>query len=179
MYRLRIGLQVAAVKAPGFGDNRKATLNDIAIATGGIVFGDESNIVKVEDVQISDLGQVGEIVITKDDTLILKGKGKKEDIDRRADQIRDQILTTTSEYEKEKLQERLARIASGVAVLKVGGSSEVEVNEKKDRVNDALNATRAAIEEGIVPGGGTALLRCSASLEALKPTNSDQSIGKI
>ncbi|KAJ8971352.1 hypothetical protein NQ314_000743, partial [Rhamnusium bicolor] len=176
--RLRIGLQVAAVKAPGFGDNRKSTLTDMAIATGGIVFGDDANIVKLEDIKLSDLGQIGEIVITKDDTLLLKGKGKKDDIDRRADQIRDQIETTTSEYEKEKLQERLARLASGVAVLKVGGSSEVEVNEKKDRVNDALNATRAAVEEGIVPGGGTALLRCSKALDSVKPDNNDQVIGK-
>lgn len=122
---MKIGLQVVAVKAPGFGDNRKATLQDIAIATGGIVFGDEATPVKLEELQPSDLGQVGEVVITKDDTLFLKGKGKKEDIDRRAGQIRDQIEDTTSEYEKEKLQERLARIASGVAVLKVGGSSEV------------------------------------------------------
>lgn len=151
--RLKIGLQVAAVKAPGFGDNRKSTLQDMAIATGGIVFGDEANLVKVEDVQLSDFGGVGEVVITKDDTLFLKGKGQKTDIDRRADQIRDQIENTTSDYEKEKFQERLARLASGVAVLKVGGSSEVEVNEKKDRVHDALNATRAAVEEGIVPGG--------------------------
>mgnify|MGYP005985796297 CR=1 FL=1 len=177
--RLRIGLQVAAVKAPGFGDNRNATLQDMAIATGGIVFGDEANIVKLEDVQLSDLGQVGEIVITKDDTLILKGKGKKDDITKRADQIKDQIENTTSEYEKEKLQERLARLASGVALLKVGGSSEVEVNEKKDRVTDALNATRAAVEEGIVPGGGTALLRCSSSLDNIKPANNDQTIGKL
>ncbi|CAG9565035.1 unnamed protein product [Danaus chrysippus] len=166
--RLKIGLQVAAVKAPGFGDNRKATLSDMAISTGGVVFGDEANLIKIEDVQLSDLGQVGEVVITKDDTLILKGKGKKADIDRRAEQIRDQIQETNSEYEKEKLQERLARLASGVAVLHVGGSSEVEVNEKKDRVNDALNATRAAVEEGIVPGGGSALLRCIPTLEALK-----------
>lgn len=172
--RLKIGLQVAAVKAPGFGDNRKSTLTDMAIASGGIVFGDDANLVKLEDVQISDLGQVGEITITKDDTLILKGKGKKEDVDRRAEQIRDQITETTSEYEKEKLQERLARLASGVAVLKIGGSSEVEVNEKKDRVNDALNATRAAVEEGIVPGGGTALLRSIATLENLKGENEDQ-----
>lgn len=149
----------------------------MAIATGGIIFGDDANIVKLEDVKLTDLGQIGEIVITKDDTLLLKGKGKKDDIDRRAEQIRDQIETTTSEYEKEKLQERLARLASGVAVLKVGGSSEVEVNEKKDRVTDALNATRAAVEEGIVAGGGTALLRCTKSLEALKPANNDQSIG--
>lgn len=151
--RLKIGLQVAAVKAPGFGDNRKATLQDMAIATGGIVFGDDANLIKIENVQLSDLGEVGEVVITKDDTLLLKGKGKKNDIEHRADVIRDQIANTTSDYEKEKLQERLARLASGVAVLRVGGSSEVEVNEKKDRVHDALNATRAAVEEGIVPGG--------------------------
>lgn len=178
LFRLRIGLQVAAVKAPGFGDNRKATLHDMAIATGGIVFGDEASIVKLEDIKMSDLGQIGEIVITKDDTLMLKGKGKKDDVDRRAEQIRDQIGDTTSEYEKEKLQERLARLASGVAVLKVGGSSEVEVNEKKDRVTDALNATRAAVEEGIVPGGGIALLRCTKCLDDIKPDNKDQAIGK-
>lgn len=172
--RLKIGLQVAAVKAPGFGDNRKATLQDMAISAGGIVFGDESNLVKIEDVQLSDLGQIGEIVITKDDTLILKGKGRKEDVDSRSNQLREQIAETTSEYEKEKLQERLARLASGVAVLKIGGSSEVEVNEKKDRVNDALNATRAAVEEGIVPGGGTALIRCIPILESLKGSNEDQ-----
>lgn len=172
--RLKIGLQVAAVKAPGFGDNRKSTLQDMAISTGGIVFGDEANLVKIEDVQLSDLGKVGEIIITKDDTLVLKGKGTKEDIDRRAQQIRDQIEETTSEYEKEKLQERLARLASGVALLRVGGSSEVEVNEKKDRVNDALCATRAAVAEGIVPGGGTALLRCIPILDGLKGQNEDQ-----
>lgn len=121
--------------------------------TGGIVFGDDANLVKLENVQLCDLGEVGEAVITKDDTLLLKGKGKKADVDHRADVIRDQIANTTSDYEKEKLQERLARLASGVAVLRVGGSSEIEVNEKKDRVHDALNATRAAVEEGIVPGG--------------------------
>lgn len=135
--RLKIGLQVAAVKAPGFGDNRKSTLSDMAISTGGIVFGDDANLVKLEDVQLSDLGQVGEITITKDDCMLLKGKGSAEHVAARAEQIRDQIAETTSEYEKEKLQERLARLSSGVAVLKVGGSSEVEVNEKKDRVNDA------------------------------------------
>lgn len=172
--RLKIGLQVAAVKAPGFGDNRKSTLSDMAISTGGVVFGDDANLIKIEDIKISDIGRVGEVVITKDDTLLLNGKGKKEDIDRRVQQLRDQIEDTTSEYEKEKLQERLARLASGVAVLKVGGSSEVEVNEKKDRVNDALNATRAAVEEGIVPGGGTALLRCIPLLNALKGANDDQ-----
>lgn len=175
--RLKIGLQVAAVKAPGFGDNRKSTLTDMAIASGGIVFGDDANLVKLEDVQIGDLGKVGEVVITKDDTLLLKGKGKKEDIDRRVEQIKDQISETTSEYEKEKLQERLARLASGVALLRVGGSSEVEVNEKKDRVHDALNATRAAVEEGIVPGGGTALLRCIPKLDGLKGQNDDQNMG--
>ncbi|XP_077553764.1 heat shock protein 60A-like [Haemaphysalis longicornis] len=175
--RLKVGLQVAAVKAPGFGDNRKATLQDMAVATGGLVFGDEANLVKLEDVQAGDLGQAGEVVITKDDTLVLKGKGKKEDVDRRVAQIRDEIELSNSEYEKEKLGERLARLASGVAVLRVGGSSEVEVNEKKDRVNDALNATRAAVEEGIVPGGGTALLRCLPALEALGADNEDQRTG--
>uniref|UniRef100_A0A023FWU2 Heat shock protein 60 n=2 Tax=Amblyomma TaxID=6942 RepID=A0A023FWU2_AMBPA len=175
--RLKVGLQVAAVKAPGFGDNRKATLQDLAVATGALVFGDEANLVKLEDVQASDLGQAGEVIITKDDTLLLKGKGKKEDVDRRVAQIRDEIELSNSEYEKEKLGERLARLASGVAVLRVGGSSEVEVNEKKDRVNDALNATRAAVEEGIVPGGGTALLRCLPALEAIQVDNEDQRTG--
>jgi chaperonin GroEL len=175
--RLKIGLQVAAVKAPGFGDNRKATLTDMAISSGGIVFGDDANLVKLEDVKISDLGQVGEIVITKDDTLMLRGKGDKAYVEARAEQLREQIADTTSEYEKEKLQERLARLASGVALLRVGGSSEVEVNEKKDRVNDALNATRAAVEEGIVPGGGTALLRCIKGLQGLKGANEDQKMG--
>lgn len=172
--RLKIGLQVVAVKAPGFGDNRKSTLQDIAISTGALVFGDDANLIKLEDVKVSDLGQIGEVVITKDDTLLLRGKGQKTDIDRRVEQIRDQIEETTSEYEKEKLQERLARLSSGVAVLKVGGSSEVEVNEKKDRVNDALCATRAAVEEGIVPGGGTALIRSIPVLDGLKGKNEDQ-----
>jgi len=175
--RLKIGLQVVAVKAPGFGDNRKSTLQDIAISTGALVFGDDANLIKLEDVKASDLGQIGEVVVTKDDTLLLRGKGSKTDIDRRAQQIRDQIEETTSEYEKEKLQERLARLSSGVAVLKVGGSSEVEVNEKKDRVNDALCATRAAVEEGIVPGGGTALIRCIPILDTLKGKNEDQNTG--
>lgn len=174
--RLKIGLQVAAVKAPGFGDNRKATLQDMAISTGGVVFGDDANLIKLEDVQLADLGQIGEIVITKDDTLLLRGKGEKTQVDRRVDQLREQIADTSSEYEKEKLQERLARLSSGVAVLKIGGSSEVEVNEKKDRVTDALNATRAAVEQGIVPGGGTALIRCIPSLNDLKGKNEDQVI---
>ncbi|GFT15360.1 heat shock protein 60A [Nephila pilipes] len=175
--RLKVGLQVAAVKAPGFGDNRKNTLHDMAIATGGIVFGDDADLVKLEDLQPTDLGEVSEVAITKDDTLLLKGKGNKQDIDRRVTQIKDEIEQTTSQYEKEKLQERLARLSNGVALLKVGGSSEVEVNEKKDRVNDALNATRAAVEEGIVAGGGTALLRCLPALEQIKCENEDQKTG--
>ncbi|GFY06289.1 heat shock protein 60A [Trichonephila clavipes] len=175
--RLKVGLQVAAVKAPGFGDNRKSTLHDMAIATGGIVFGDDADLVKLEDLQATDLGEVSEVVITKDDTLLLKGKGNKQDIDRRVTQIKDEIEQTTSQYEKEKLQERLARLSNGVALLKVGGSSEVEVNEKKDRVNDALNATRAAVEEGIVAGGGTALLRCLPALDQIKCENEDQKTG--
>ncbi|GBN34335.1 Heat shock protein 60A [Araneus ventricosus] len=175
--RLKVGLQVAAVKAPGFGDNRKNTLHDMAISTGGIVFGDDADLVKLEDLQPHDLGEVSEVVITKDDTLLLKGKGNKADIDRRVTQIKDEIEQTTSQYEKEKLQERLARLSNGVALLMVGGSSEVEVNEKKDRVNDALNATRAAVEEGIVAGGGTALLRCLPALDQIKVENEDQKTG--
>ena len=157
--RLKIGLQVAAVKAPGFGDNRKNTLQDMAIATGGMVFGTEGDDLKLEDIQMQDFGKVGEVVVTKDDCMMLKGQGGESAISKRVEMIRDQIEDTSSEYEKEKLQERMARLASGVALLKIGGSSEVEVNEKKDRVTDALNATRAAVEEGIVPGGGVALIR--------------------
>merc|ERR1719347_1704901 len=175
--RLKIGLQVAAVKAPGFGDNRKNTLHDMAIATGGVVFGDEGSDLKLEDIQPHDFGQVGEVSITKDDTLLLRGKGEEKDIAARVESIRDAIEGTSSEYEKEKLQERMARLASGVAVLKIGGSSEVEMNEKKDRVNDALCATRAAIEEGIVPGGGTALLRCIEILDDIPVSNDDQKKG--
>merc|ERR1719189_346544 len=175
--RLKIGLQVAAVKAPGFGDNRKNTLQDMAISTGGLVFGEEGSDIKIEDVQLHDLGQVGEVTITKDDTLLLKGKGNESKIKDRVESIKDAIDNTSSDYEKEKMQERMARLASGVAVLKIGGSSEVEMNEKKDRVNDALCATRAAIEEGIVPGGGTALLRCLSVLEDLAISNEDQKKG--
>lgn len=175
--RLKVGLQVVAVKAPGFGDNRKNILHDMAIATGGVVFGDESLELKLEDVQISDLGRVGEVTITKDDTLFMKGQGKEADIQKRIETIRDEIEETKSDYEKEKLQERLAKLSDGVAVLKVGGSSDVEVNEKKDRVNDALNATRAAVEGGIVPGGGVALLRCLDKLETLKLDSKDEMIG--
>merc|ERR1739844_720979 len=175
--RLKIGLQVAAVKAPGFGDNRKNTMQDMAISTGGMVFGTDATDLKLEDIQIHDFGQVGEVTITKDDTLFLKGKGNQKDIDLRCDQIRDAIEDTTSDYEKEKMQERMARLSSGVAVLKIGGASEVEMNEKKDRVNDALCATRAAIEEGIVPGGGTALVRCLDVLDNVPIANEDQKKG--
>lgn len=175
--RIKVGLQICAVKAPGFGDNRKNTLHDIAVATGGTVFGDESLDLKLEDIQPSDFGQVGEVVVTKDDTLMMRGAGKEEDVQRRVEQIQDTIEATTSSYEKEKLQERLGRLANGVAVLRVGGSSEVEVNEKKDRVNDALNATRAAVEEGIVPGGGVALLRALPILEELKGASEDEQRG--
>lgn len=175
--RLKIGLQVCAVKAPGFGDNRKATLHDIAIASGGIVFGDEANLTKLEDIEARHFGQFGEVTVTKDDTLLLRGQGEEASIKKRVDHLKDEIEETNSEYEKEKLNERLARLSSGVAVLKIGGSSEVEVNEKKDRVNDALCATRAAIEEGIVPGGGTALLRCIPALDAVKTNNKDQELG--
>merc|ERR1719414_400369 len=164
-------------KAPGFGDNRKNTLHDMAIATGGVVFGDEGSDLKLEDIQPHDFGQVGEVTITKDDTLFLRGKGGEAAITQRVDSIKDAIDNTSSEYEKEKLQERMARLASGVAVLKIGGSSEVEVNEAKDRVNDALCATRAAIEEGIVPGGGTALLRCIDILDKVPAVNEDQKKG--
>ncbi|KAK3588175.1 hypothetical protein CHS0354_012240 [Potamilus streckersoni] len=175
--RLKVGLQVCAVKAPGFGDNRKNTLRDMAVATDGTVFEDEGDMYKLEDVQLHDLGKVGEVTVTKDDTLMMKGKGNKTDIEKRVQQIKDEIETSTSDYEKEKLNERLAKLSSGVAVLKIGGTSEVEVNEKKDRINDALNATKAAVEEGIVPGGGTALLRCLPVLDTLKPLNEDQKIG--
>ncbi|XP_004569892.3 60 kDa heat shock protein, mitochondrial [Maylandia zebra] len=175
--RLKVGLQVVAVKAPGFGDNRKNQLKDMAIATGGTVFGDEALGLALEDIQAHDFGKVGEVQITKDDTLLLRGGGSSAEIEKRAAEIAEQLESTTSDYEKEKLNERLAKLSDGVAVLKVGGTSDVEVNEKKDRVTDALNATRAAVEEGIVPGGGCALLRCIPALDALKTANSDQKIG--
>merc|ERR1712193_444397 len=162
--RLKIGLQVAAVKAPGFGDNRKNTLKDIAISTGGTVFGDDMGL-KLDQVQVGDLGEVGELTITKDDTLIIKGGGDSEAVKQRCEEIHDEIASTTSDYEKEKFRERLAKLGGGVAVIKVGGGSEVEMKERKDRVEDALNATKAAAAEGIVPGGGTALIRCADLLE--------------
>jgi chaperonin GroEL len=161
--KLRGGLKVAAVKAPGFGDRRKAMLEDIAILTGGQVISEELGI-KLENVTTDMLGKAKRVRITKDDTTIVDGSGKKKDIESRVGQIKRQIEETTSDYDKEKLQERLAKLAGGVAVIKVGGSTEVEVKERKDRVDDALNATRAAVEEGIVPGGGTALLMATKAV---------------
>jgi len=174
--KLRCGLKVAAVKAPGFGDRRKAMLQDIAVLTGGEMISEDLGI-KLENVTIDMLGHAKRVSITKDDTTIVDGAGKKKDIQARIAQIKQQIEDTTSDYDKEKLQERLAKLAGGVAVIKVGGSTEVEVKEKKDRVDDALNATRAAVEEGIVPGGGVALLRALKVLDGLKPANDDQRIG--
>src|SRR6187455_3291407 len=174
--RLRGGLKVAAVKAPGFGDRRKAMLEDIAILTGGQLISDELGM-KLESVTINMLGRAGKVVIDKENTTIVKGAGKKKDIESRVTQIKAQIEETTSDYDREKLQERLAKLAGGVAVIKVGGATEVEVKEKKDRVEDALNATRAAVEEGIVPGGGVALLRASEQLKRIKTANDDQKTG--
>ena len=173
--RLRGGLKVAAVKAPGFGDRRKAMLEDIAILTGGQVISEELGI-KLESVTIDMLGTAKRVDITKENTTIVDGSGAKEDIEGRVAQIKAQIEETTSDYDREKLQERLAKLAGGVAVLKVGGATEVEVKERKDRVEDALNATRAAVEEGIVPGGGIALLRAASNLKA-KGVNADQEAG--
>jgi chaperonin GroEL len=173
--RLRGGLKVAAVKAPGFGDRRKAMLEDIAVLTGGQVISEDLGI-KLENVTIDMLGTAKRVEITKETTTIVDGAGSKEDIEGRVGQIKSQIEETTSDYDKEKLQERLAKLAGGVAVIKVGGSTEVEVKERKDRVDDALNATRAAVEEGIVAGGGVALLRASSALNA-KGANSDQQAG--
>ena len=167
--------KVAAVKAPGFGDRRKAMLEDIAILTGGTVISEDLGI-KLENVKLNMLGTAKKVRIDKDNTTIIDGAGKKADIEARIGQIKQQIEDTTSDYDKEKLQERLAKLAGGVAVVKVGGATEVEVKEKKDRVDDALNATRAAVEEGIVPGGGVALLWASKSLKA-KGDNEDQEAG--
>ncbi len=174
--KLRGGLRVAAVKAPGFGDRRKAMLEDIAILTGGQLISEDLGI-KLENVGIEMLGKAKKISITKDDTTIVDGSGEKADIEARIGQIKRQIEDTTSDYDKEKLQERLAKLAGGVAVIRVGGATEVEVKEKKDRVDDALNATRAAVEEGIVPGGGVALLKATKILEGLKGDNDDQDAG--
>ncbi|MGV9009178.1 chaperonin GroEL [Brevundimonas sp.] len=174
--KLRGGLRVAAVKAPGFGDRRKAMLEDIAVLTGGQVISEDLGI-KLENVTLDMLGKAKKVTITKDDTTIVDGVGGKPEIEARIGQIKKQIEDTTSDYDKEKLQERLAKLAGGVAVIRVGGSTEVEVKEKKDRVDDALNATRAAVEEGIVPGGGIALLKATKSLEGLKGDNADQTAG--
>ena len=174
--RLRGSLKVAAVKAPGFGDRRKAMLEDIAILTGGQVISEERGMT-LENVTLDMLGQAQKVDIDKDNTTIVNGKGKKEDIKARVNQIRAQIETTTSDYDREKLQERLAKLAGGVAVLYVGAPTEVEMKEKKDRVDDALAATRAAVEEGIVPGGGVALIRAIASLDQLKGANEDEATG--
>jgi chaperonin GroEL len=174
--KLRGGLRVAAVKAPGFGDRRKAMLEDIAVLTGGQVISEDLGI-KLENVTLDMLGRAKKVTITKDDTTIVDGVGEKDAIEARIGQIKKQIEDTTSDYDKEKLQERLAKLAGGVAVIRVGGSTEVEVKEKKDRVDDALNATRAAVEEGIVPGGGIALLKASKALEGVTGANADQNAG--
>ncbi len=174
--KLRGGLKVAAVKAPGFGDRRKAMLQDIAILTQGEMISEDLGI-KLESVTLNMLGQAKKITIDKDNTTIVDGSGSGEEIKARVEQIRAQIETTTSDYDREKLQERLAKLAGGVAVIKVGGASEVEVKERKDRVDDALHATRAAVEEGIVPGGGTALLYATKALEGMKGANDDQTKG--
>ncbi|MBF0429613.1 MAG: chaperonin GroEL, partial [Magnetococcales bacterium] len=174
--KLRGGLKVCAVKAPGFGDRRKAMLEDIAILTGGTVASEDVG-VKLENVTLDMLGSAKSVIITKDDTTIIDGIGAPEHIKARVNQIRAQMEDTTSDYDKEKLQERLAKLAGGVAVLKVGGATEVEVKERKDRVEDALHATRAAVEEGIVPGGGVALLRTRSALDALVVANADQKVG--
>src|SRR3974390_332033 len=174
--KLRGGLKVAAVKAPGFGDRRKAMLEDIAILTGGQVISEDLGI-KLENVTLEMLGKAKKVAITKDDTTIVDGAGEKAGIEGRIAQIKRQIEDTTSDYDREKLQERLAKLAGGVAVIRVGGATEVEVKEKKDRVDDALNATRAAVEEGIVAGGGVALLKASKVLDGLTGDNDDQTAG--
>jgi chaperonin GroEL len=174
--KLRGGLKVAAVKAPGFGDRRKAMLEDIAILTGGQMIAEDLGI-KLENVTLQMLGKAKRVRIEKENTTIINGAGKKADIEGRVAQIKAQIEETTSDYDKEKLQERLAKLAGGVAVIRVGGATEIEVKEKKDRVDDALNATRAAVEEGVVPGGGVALLRAKAAVAKLKSDNPDEQAG--
>jgi chaperonin GroEL len=174
--RLRAGLKVVAVKAPGFGDRRKAMLEDIAVLTGGTVISEEQGY-KLENAGLEHLGQCARITVDKDNTIVVDGKGNAEAIKARTQQIKQQIESTTSDYDREKLQERLAKLAGGVAVLYVGAATEVEMKEKKDRVDDALHATRAAIEEGIVPGGGVALVRSIASLDEGKGANEDETVG--
>lgn len=175
--KLRLGIKVCAVKAPGFGDRRKANMEDISVMTGAQLVSTDLGM-KVEDMSLDQLGTAKKITITKDDTIILDGAGSKKDISERCDMLRDSLESATSEYDKEKIQERLSKLSGGVAVIKVGGVSEVEVSERKDRFTDALNATRAAVEEGIVPGGGTALLLASRdALDGQKGENFDQNVG--
>jgi chaperonin GroEL len=174
--KLRGGLKVAAVKAPGFGDRRKAMLEDIAILTGGQAISDDLGI-KLENVTLAMLGRAKKVTIEKENTIIVGGAGKKADIEARVAQLKVQIEETTSDYDGEKLQERLAKLAGGVAVIRVGGATEIEVKERKDRVDDAMHATRAAVEEGILPGGGVALLRAIRALDRLKGQNDDQKVG--
>ena len=169
-------VKVAAVKAPGFGDRRKAMLQDIAILTGGTVISEEIGL-ELEKATIEDLGTAKRVVITKDDTTIIDGVGEQAAIDGRVEQIKAQIAEATSDYDKEKLQERMAKLAGGVAVIKVGAATEVEMKEKKDRVEDALHATRAAVEEGVVPGGGVALVRVASKIAELTGDNEDQNHG--
>jgi chaperonin GroEL len=174
--KLRGGLKISAVKAPGFGDRRKAMLQDIAILTGGQVISEDLGM-KLESVTMDMLGTAKKIQITKDETTIVDGAGEKAEIESRVAQIRNQIEETSSDYDREKLQERVAKLAGGVAVIRVGGMTEVEVKERKDRVDDALNATRAAVQEGVVVGGGVALMQAAKKLEGLKGVNSDQDAG--
>jgi chaperonin GroEL len=174
--KIRGALRIAAVKAPGFGDRRKAMLQDIAILTGGNVISEETGM-KLDAATLEDLGRAEKITIDKDNTTIVNGSGSKEGIQARVAEIKAQIEKTTSDYDREKLQERLAKLAGGVAVLYVGAATEVEMKEKKDRVDDALHATRAAVAEGIVPGGGTALIRASAALDGIKGDNEDENTG--
>jgi chaperonin GroEL len=174
--KLRGGLKVSAVKAPGFGDRRKAMLQDIAVLTGGTAISEDLGI-KLDQVKLDMLGKAKKVTIDKENTTIVNGAGKKKDIEGRIAQIKAEIEDTTSDYDREKLQERLAKLAGGVAVIRVGGATEVEVKERKDRVDDAMHATRAAVEEGILPGGGVALLRAVESLKRVKTTNEDQKHG--
>jgi chaperonin GroEL len=175
--KLRGIIKVAAVKAPGFGDRRKEILEDIAVLTGGTVITEEKGL-KLENAEIAHLGKCDKIIVTKDKTTIVGGSGDKNNIDAAIAQIREQLKSTTSDYDKEKLQERLAKLSGGVAIVFVGASSEIELNVKKDVVDDALNATRAAMEEGIVPGGGVAYLRCIKELDHLQGSNDDEQVGR-
>jgi chaperonin GroEL len=174
--RLRVSLKICAVKAPGFGDRRKEMLEDIAVLTGGTVISEVKGM-RLDQATVNDLGTADKVTVNKDNTTIINGAGDKEAIKSRVGQIKAQVETTTSNYDKEKLQERLAKLAGGVAVLYIGAPSEVEMKEKKDRVDDALSATRAAVEEGIVPGGGIAYIRCLENLENLKGDNEDENTG--